>query len=201
MSAQSTLRALCCSVVTAAMVAAAEPAAAQAPAALPIADGTRARVTAPALGPSRRVATVIAQRGDTLVLRSEGALNSVAVPLAGVTGLEVSRGRHTRVRRGLAVGLVTGAVVGAVASYAAYKPDTCGETELGCFLSPLPEFSRSDETVLGAIGGGLLGAAVGSVVGLAWRTERWERVSLPPRIARVRLAPTPGGGLAIGVAF
>jgi len=197
MSAQSTLRALCCSVVTAATVAALDPAAAQAPAALPIAAGTRARVTAPALGPSRRVATVIAQRGDTLVLRSEGALNSVAVPLAGVTGLEVSRGRHTRVRRGLVVGLLGGALVGAVSAFAAYESDPCAQGQFfGCF-----DMGRGEQMGLGAVAGGVLGAAVGSVVGLAWRTVRWERVSLPPRIARVRLAPMPGGGLAVGVAF
>ena len=201
MSAHPMLRALCCSVVTAATLAAAERAAAQVPAALPIADGTRARVTAPALGPTRRVVTVLAQRGDTLVLRAEGARDSLLLPAAGVTRLEVSHGRKTRVQRGLVVGLLGGAAVGAALAYAAYDPDPCAGSESFACVAVFSGTSRGQDAGLGAALGAVAGAAAGSVVGLLWRTERWQRVPLPPRVARVRLAPTPQGGLVVGMTF
>ena len=183
-------------------LAAAQSAAAQVPTTRPLAVGSRARVTASALGPDRRVATVLAHRGDTLALRPEGTQDSLALPLAQVTRLEVSRGERGRVRRGLALGLLGGAVLGAAGGYAMYESDPCaGESieSLGCLASP--PLSRSEEMLVGAGLGGLLGAVAGGVAGALWRTERWERVPLGPRVARVRVRPDYRRGLTLAVAF
>ena len=91
--------------------AATAPRVAASPAAGAPAIGTRTRITSPALGPGRRVATVVGYRGDTLVLRPEGTRDSVGVPLTDVTRLDVSLGRQTHVRKGLLVGLLGGAAV------------------------------------------------------------------------------------------
>jgi len=178
--------------------AATAPRVAASPAAGAPAIGTRTRITSPALGPGRRVATVVGYRGDTLVLRPEGTRDSVGVPLTDVTRLDVSLGRQTHVRKGLLVGLLGGAAVGAVAAYAAYDEHPCEANQLIC-LGPM--YSRGQETLLGGALGGLLGAAVGGVAGAIWRTERWERAPLGSAVGRVRLAPPRGGGLALAVSF
>ena len=160
--------------------------------------GMRTRVTSPALGPGRSVARVLGYRADTLVLRPEGTQDSVAVPFAQVTRLDVSRGRKTNVRKGLLFGLVGGATLGAVSAYAAYEKDSCEANQFICIGNM---FSRSEETLMGGAVLGLLGAAVGGVVGAVWRTERWERAPLGSSVGRVGLAPVRGGGLALAVSF
>lgn len=56
----------------------------------PLVEGARARVAAPALGPSPRIVLVVATRGDTLVVRpDEGTGFEVSVPLPSISGVEV----------------------------------------------------------------------------------------------------------------
>lgn len=171
---------------------------AAAPAVWTPAIGMRTRVTSPALGPGRSVARVLGYRADTLMLRPDGTQDSVAVPFAQVTRLDVSRGRKTNVRKGLLIGLLGGATLGAVSAYAAYEEDSCEANQFICIGDM---FSRSEETLMGGAVVGLLGAAVGGVVGAIWRTERWERAPLGSSAGRVGLAPARGGGLALAVSF
>jgi hypothetical protein len=160
-------------------------------------QGARLRVTSTALGPQRRVVTLLRQHADTLVVRVEGRGDSTTLRSADISRLELSRGAHTQVRKGLIVGAISGAVLGAVISYATYKEPDC--TSLyGCIDSAVEK--RSTETSLGAIGGGAIGALVGAGIGALWRVENWEYFQLPGRATGLRVVPTRSG-VALSAAF
>lgn len=136
--------------------------------ALPI--GTRVRVIAPGAFEGSRVGAVLRVEADTLsIVGASGARASV--PLATITGLELSAGR-TRDRgrtRGMAVGAVlAGAAVGAMVW-------TGTEVCLGyetCLTSD----------PAGAAGGFLVGAIpgalIGAIIGLPGRREEWRALPL-----------------------
>ena len=147
-----------------------------------LAPGARVRITS--AGAEPRIATVVSHAGDTLLVRWPEFANAVAVPLAGVSRLEVSTGRHRRVLKGLMWGSVAGGATGALVGAATYEP--CEATEfLGCFLEPE---NRMQSAAWGSLVGVTLGLVVGGFAGLAPR-ERWQSVPLDAR--RVSLAVTP----------
>ena len=153
-----------------------------APTAATLAPGARVRITT--AGSERQIGTVVAQRGDTLLVKWPEVANAVAVPLAGISRLDVSTGRHRRVVKGLVLGTAVGGATGALIGAASYEP--CDTTEfMGCFLAPK---SRMESAAVVGAAGGVLGLVVGSLVGLA-RHERWQPVSLGER--RVAFAVTP----------
>ncbi len=168
---------------------------AQAP---PLAPGTRVRVVATALGSGPRVASVLGQRGDTLAVRPEDTADSVALPLGQIARLEVSGGAHTRVLKGLGVGVLAGVAVGAIGGVIIGAPgyaDCHGQG--GCSSDP----ARGASAAVYGILFGLLGAPIGGVVGAVWRAERWDRVLVAGRSARLRVRPERRGGVALAVAF
>lgn len=173
---------------------AAAPAAAQPPAApmAPIVDsGAVVRVRAPGAGLRGQRLTVAALRGDTLLLRGRRPTDAWRVPLADVERLEVRTGRGTRgasARRGALVGLAAG-VVPTLALYPAAR-DADRDCS-GCFISA--------QAVLVVFGTGLtaLTTTAGAIIGHNRPAERWAVVK-PPR-ARLEIAPTGGGGAAVGV--
>ena len=158
--------------------------------------GARLRLTSPALGPQRQVVTLLRQHADTLVVRVVGKNDSTTLRSADVTRLELGRGRHTRVRKGMTVGGIAGAAIGAVTSYATYKKSECTDPYL---CDPFKANSRSDAALTGAIGGGLLGALVGAAGGAIWRVEQWEYFPLSAATS-LRVVPARGG-LALSAAF
>jgi hypothetical protein len=164
-----------------------------APTAATLAPGARVRVTTS--GSGRQIGTVVAHRGDTLLVRWPEFANAVAVPLDGVSRLEVSTGRHRRVVKGLMLGTAIGGVTGVLIGAASYEP--CDSTEfMGCFLGPT---SRGESAAVVGVAGGVLGLVVGSLAGLA-RHERWKPVSLGER--RVAFAVTPRAhGTRLGVSL
>ena len=148
-----------------------------------LAPGARVRITS--AGSQPRIGTVVSGTADTLRVRWPQVANDVAIPVAAMSRLEVSTGRHRRVAKGAGLGVLAGGATGVLVGALSYKP--CDSTEfLGCFLEPR---SRTQAASWGGLAGGALGLVVGSLAGLA-RHESWQRLSLDER--RVGLAVTPG---------
>ncbi len=158
----------------------------------PLAAGTRVRVTSPLLGTEPRVAIVLARLPDTLAIRYDGTRDSVAVPFAAITELEVSDGAHTRVLKGMGIGFLAGAATGALMGAASYRG--CG----GCDF----DIGRGGDAFLGGVAGAVLGPLIGGVAGAIWRTEGWVPVAFAsPVLGRLRLAPNWMSGATVSFAF
>jgi hypothetical protein len=152
-----------------------------------LAIGARVRVTAPPHG--RSVGTVLAYRGDTLVLLRGPRADTVRVALGPAHRLDVSLGTRRRLGRGVGLGLVLGAAVGGAA---------------GLVVGSLEDPSWSGLAgTLGALGG----ASAGALGGAAWggrRVEQWARVTAPRRTTRLQVTPrtAPSGPqLAVALVF
>lgn len=145
--------------------------------------GQRVRVTSAVEATPVWTGVIEAIDADTLHLRHAGkAGDTVAnIPMASIARVEVSRGRHSRWLTGLAIGMGAGAAGGAI---------------LGASSEDDLLFSSGDKAMIGAVGFGVLGGAVGVVAGALTKTERWETV--PVDRVTVTLAPGPGGRLKLG---
>ena len=116
--------------------------------------------------PGRFVGPLVALDADTLFLEPQ-----IALPLAFVTKVEVSRGRgeKSNVGKGARIGFLVGAALGALSGVIVgggfgdcYELDGCSK-----------EFA-----LLGGAGGGLLGTLIGARVGAMNPGEVWEEVPL-----------------------
>jgi len=146
--------------------------------------GQRVRVTSAVEATPVRTGVIEALDPDTLHLRHTGKAGdtvATAIPMASIARVEVSRGRHSRWLTGLAIGMGAGAAGGAI---------------LGASSEDDLLFSSGDKAVIGAVGFGMLGGAVGVVAGALTKSERWETV--PANRVTVTLAPGPGGRLKLG---
>ena len=158
----------------------------------PLSPGARVRVTTSGPSPSRQVGSVLELREDSLVIRPDGRADSLAIPLARVTDIELSRGLRTQGRRGLGVGFLVGAGAGVLIGL------TDGDDPPGAFFS----FSAEEKALMAGSMLGVAGAVVGGLVGLVSRTEKWSRVPLGAATGRVGVAPRPGGvGLSVSLRF
>jgi hypothetical protein len=101
------------------------------------------------------------------------------VATTDITSLEVSRGTHTRKARGALWGTLIGAGIGGILGYAAYTEPTCNNQGYGCFFVIGPT-SRSSNAAFSALGGGIVGALIGTLVG-ARSTDTWVPASLGAR--------------------
>lgn len=146
--------------------------------------GQRVRVSAAALHIDRAVGRVTGIRRDTLFIDADTGL---AIPLALVSRLDVSRGRST-------VPMTVGAVLG-VATGAAIGLSISGTECLRSsdFFNPCDEWQELGPALFGAAIGGLLGTALGSTL----RPERWGEVSLRGLFATIRWRAGPGGGFIV----
>ena len=140
-------------------------------------SGQRVRVTAPDCGLDRQPATFQAFDNDTLVL------GPMKCPLASVTHLDVHRGRKSAALLGAGIGFGVGtALVIALQS----TPSAC---------SPEPCDAGDWATAIYYVGG--FGAGLGILVGLVFRSDRWEEVSLD----RVSFAPQRDGRFGFGLSL
>ena len=157
--------------------------------------GARVRIARIAEKPL--VATVVTRVGDTLIVRAPGLANPLAVPLAEISQLDVSTGRHRNVGKGILVGIVAGGAVGAGLGAATYQP--CESTEfMGCFLAPK---DRGESVRVGGVVGGALGLVVGALIG-APRRDTWKRVPLDGSRVAVSVRPRAhGAGLGVVLQF
>jgi len=149
---------------------------ATAPSLLTLDDGVRIRVTAPSFAAAPRIGHFIAVRGDTLSMWRDVSLDSLAVPLAAIRGVEMSTWRGSYMKQGTIVGLLVGALGGGLLSPSS-QVDTCSGY-CGSYGS------RGRGRTLGFFVGGLVGAAAGAGVGYVTSRERWAPVSLPGTAAR-----------------
>lgn len=157
--------------------------------ATPVADlvGDRVRLTTSA---SSRVMVgeVASVTADSLMLLDRsGATSPVAV--ADIVGLERSLGRTNRTLRGMAWGAGVGFAAGG-AGGAALMGATCGSCD--------PKYGAAFAVggVLGAAGGGLVGAMIGAVSS----GERWESLEIRAgglSISLLHLMPYSGGEAAL----
>lgn len=153
----------CLAVVSLSLLAARLPLVAQS--ASELQPGTRVRVQAPGVVAGAYTGTVLAWRGDTLVLGSPASAPA-SVPVSRVTSLEVSRGTSRAL--GAISGLKWGTPIG-----------------LGLGLALLPSINScrtcnkgeaSSAVILYGVSGAIWGAGIGALIG----KERWDRFELPP---------------------
>jgi hypothetical protein len=140
------------------------------PSLLTLGDGVRIRVTAPAYAASPRIGHFIAVRTDTLSMWRDVSLDSLAVPLSAIRGVEMSTWRGSYMKQGVIVGVLVGALGGGLLSPT--QADSCTG-----YCSSYG--SRGRGRTLGFFVGGLVGAAAGAGVGYFTSRERWSPVALP----------------------
>ena len=137
-----------------------------------IAPATRIRF-ALAPGDRMRIAQVIVQRNDSLWVRTASTDDTLALALATLGRLDVSRGQHRSTLKGAGLGLVSGAVAGAIIGYSA--GEDCSKSSFICF-------PRDQTTLMGAVYVGGLGAGVGALLGHFHVQDRWVSVRSPGRV-------------------
>jgi len=151
-----------------------------------VAPGERVRFRTPGLGGGPQQGTVVGEDGSALTIKLEAGGDPVRLPFDALERLEVARGRKSHFWTGAAIGFVPGALLGAA-----------GGWTLGCDDQGADCAAYGDAFAAGAI----LGAAsalVGGLVGLLFKSDRWERVSTH-RVQAVLVARP--GRLAVGVSF
>lgn len=125
-----------------------------------IGEGDRLRI---GIGPKESVTGVLLGVQDgSMVVRPDDADTPLAVPLAAIQRLDVSRGRRSWAAKGALVGGVVGASLGALVALGA-----------GCFDCSL---DRGELVLVAAGTAGGIGAVTGALVGLSTTSERWDRV-------------------------
>lgn len=149
-----------------------------------VAPGDRVRVSAGGVFPGRLVGTVMSLTPDTFVLEIEGRSQPLALPLASLETLQVSRGRKSHWPEGAVIGALAGAGIGTIVSY---------RFGFGC----VAKIANRCVATGGWILGGLLGLLIGADIGASIKSDRWETVPLD----QVRVGPTldDDGGLAVWV--
>lgn len=149
----------------------------------PVIPGTRVRVWAPQLPDDKQAGTLVALRSDTLFLQPELQADTVGIPRAAVTRLEISRGQRLHTGEGAVLGFTIGAGAGALVGFLVGNGQDCdgGCGGLGALL-------------YGGIGAGA-GLIIGTVVGGNKKTDRWEEV--PTERFRVGFLPQRGGQIAV----
>lgn len=176
---------------------------AQAPAS--VAVGDRVRITTPHhRGRHRLVGRLAEVQQDSLVVETDDRGTRVRVPLAQAARVDVSRGRHTNIWRGMGIGMVGGAVTGAVIGATTYhkgRGPVCSPNDIlfcGDWTGDMGEPDRGFSPKSGTITFGLLGILAGGIGGAIIRTERW---SSRPLGGTARLRATPSGDPVVHVAI
>jgi hypothetical protein len=158
--------------------------------------GTRVRVIAGVGSDSRRIVGTLTSAGTAAwVLRLNERGDSVVVPTADLTEVRVPRGTRRHVLQGIAIGVLFGGILGA-ATYHEPSARSCHPASFcSNWGSPWSGLDSRDFAIFsGAVGGGLVGAAIGAMV----KTDRWQLVNRQD----LRLAVRPrGAGLGVGVSL
>ena len=155
----------------------------------PVEPGARVRVKAPPLQPDWVRGTVVGWESGSLLLEPEKPDGDTPLTLARdqITRLDVHRGSKSRALLGAGIGFGVGVALG-FAACAGSGGSPCRSEGEG---SP-----AGFALVLGGVGAGL-----GALVGLLFRTDRWEAV--PMEGIHVTFTPVYDGqpGLALSVSF
>ena len=131
--------------------------------------------------------TALAVTEDLLLVRWADGTDTVGVPLAEVTHLDVSAGRPKyRALKYAGIGLVGGAAVGAMAGAASYDDHDAF-------------FGRGALTAAGAFVLGSLGGVIGLLSGIV-HSDPWQEVPLDRSRVGI-VAPSGGHGARLGLAL
>jgi hypothetical protein len=121
--------------------------------------------------------TVVGQRADTLVLKADRDGENVLVPLNTIERLQVGQRVHSRrsalggSTAGLLLGATGGLLVGPlVTSRGCRSPEKTPTNLANCAIAMMDGDVRLKATVVGGIGGALVGA----IVGMLSTVDRWE---------------------------
>ncbi len=143
--------------------------------------GVRARIRAPGSINGRLTGTVLDRTTDSLSIATESGV-PVRLPLSRLTSVEISRGKSRS--RGAMKGAVWGAPFGLLSGLFS---DT-GEKDCSKYSC------NRGATVAAGVGAGVF---LGAVIGAAIQSERWERLTVPVRVALVRTRHGPTAVVAI----
>ena len=136
-------------------------------------SGDRVRVTVPGPSPTIRIATLLAVRGDSLLLQTAQPLTQFTVANAPPALLETSINHGAAGAAGLmggAGGFLVGGLVAKLVLNSARSGQRC------------PDGVCSSSTYFTALGSMVVGTIVGVVVGRGSARERWDAVALPVTI-------------------
>lgn len=137
--------------------------------------GTLVRVTTPTVAKGHLIGTLVESSATELTVVVPG-IGKSTVPLAAITKLEWSNGRHSSARTGALWGAVIGAPTGVWLAAASEDSERAG-TYIGLGVT------------MAVIGGGL-----GALIGLAFETDGWKEA--PHSHVQVLLQPVRGGARA-----
>ena len=146
-----------------------------------VAVGSRVRVTSLETGAQPLIGQVVALEPGAVVVTGEGGTGQKRVPLVPSTTLEVSRGKKSRATRGAMVGAALGAMPGLFMTFGDYNTDDGNPAAV-------------------SLVGAAAGAAIGSLVGLALKSENWVPADVP--VVTGGIAPIPRGvSISLSVAW
>ncbi len=133
--------------------------------------------------------TVVALKPDTLAVNVENRDSPLALPLASLTKLEVSRGQKSRTLKGAGIGFLVGGAAGlATAAIACAIAGDCAADD---------PYTGLVYAVFGVLGAGV-GTLTGAIIGSTIKVDRWETVQLD----QLRVGLTPRGhGLEVSAKF
>jgi hypothetical protein len=160
------------------------------------APGDRVRITSQQLDLHRQDGRLISMTGDSVVVevrrmrtiryRDVFAADTMAVPLAAIDRVEVSRASGRRTLRGALIGGTIAAVLGYVMGSGYGRCDDC-----------IPAHSPEVQGLMGASIFGAGGATIGALVGSGIRWDSWQEI--PRRGGGMLLRPLPEGALGVGL--
>ena len=140
------------------------------------------------------VGSVAELRNDTLALRTEKPRGTLLVSLTSLKKLEVYQGTRSNTGRGAGIGFLMGALVGASVGFAMGDDPPCVPQGLfGCMMDF--RFRKEEKAAGLGIAGALGGALIGTIVGAATRTDRWEEIPLD----ELRIQPSPVAPDGVGL--
>ncbi len=150
-----------------------------------VAPGSRVRVQAPSVLDFRGVGILVAMDADTLIVKPEYGTVPWKIPFDAVTTFEWSQGLRSSMKKGAAIGFCAGGTVGMIGLYSIMSQySDNGGTHI------------DEGVIIGFLGGGIPGAALGAYLGSRIVRERWRPILLPVRIG---ILQHPPGGLALTI--
>ena len=144
----------------------------------PLPPGQRIRVVSRELGGQTLTGRLLAIDDETLLLKVADRAEPIRLRRASIGQIEVSRGKRTGAGKGALIGGVALGIPGAFVGW--YGTESCVEV-LSCTPGHVYGGFAS-----AAIGGLVVGGAIGALIGSAFTSERWERVPISVAVAPQR---------------
>jgi hypothetical protein len=137
----------------------------------PLPAGSRVRILSPVLGDRYQIGNVVSATWDTLGFLPVKRSASTPIGTPNIVTIEVSKGKHTQMGKGAAMGFLIFGGAGAFMANVAYRD---------CDRHCLWKTTRRSDTLIGGVLVGLLGAFVGTALG-GRQTDTWVPVAIPVR--------------------